>query len=56
MKPRRAGETRRLSVRFFKLAASVLGTYAKSSIMESSKSEHTPGADGQRQARIPIFT
>jgi hypothetical protein len=32
------------------------GTYAKSSIMESSKSKHAPGADGQRQAQILIVT
>jgi hypothetical protein len=37
-------------------SAMVLGTYAKSSIMESSKSEHAPGADGQRQARISVLT
>jgi len=31
-------------------------TYVKSSIMESNKSEHAPGANGQRQARISILT
>ena len=45
-----------VKVCFHFLQLSPMGTYAKSSIMESSKSEHAPGAVEQRQARISIFT